>query len=175
MLSAPAVNGWKIFTGIEMEVTTRMCWGQNFLFKTSFLLFWKKKNIARKKELAALSGEKGRERKKIYFFHFIFYKLKKRKNGGNKKMRKTIFGFFSFEAKKKYSDFSTRLTLNRIEADPKRLFSVLMNKYYPKEWQFKWKGCGLAQRQRLRFSPSSPGFDSLRSEKKSEILLEEIN
>ena len=48
-------------------------------------------------------------------------------------MRKTIFGFFSFEAKKKYSDFSTRLTLNRIEADPKRLFSVLMNKYYPKE------------------------------------------
>ena len=105
MLSAPAVNGWKIFTGIEMEVTTRMCWGQNFLFKTSFLLFWKKKNIARKKRIGSfVRRERKREKKSIFFISF-FYKLKKRKNGGNKKMRKTIFGFFSFEAKKNIPTF----------------------------------------------------------------------
>ena len=104
-----------------------------FSFQNKFSVVLEEEEHCKKKKNWQLCQARKEERKKSIFFISFFYKLKKRKNGGNKKMRKTIFGFFSFEAKKKYSDFSTRLTLNRIEADPKRLFSVLMNKYYPKE------------------------------------------
>ena len=106
MLSAPAVNGWKIFTGIEMEVTTRMCWGQNFLFKNKFsVVLEEEEHCKKKKELAALSGEKGRERKNLFFSFHFFTNWKKERMEETKKGEKRFSVFFSFEAKKNIPTF----------------------------------------------------------------------